>query len=712
MTVNDLQATATIGGNAMSGYLLQLHRQRSITRIADEFELLLARTMPYTLNPWDTVVLTENGTTVLTGYVDKVVRAREPDHAIRVLGRNTYKRAEDYFISDSNLSTNGERADYWVGYLCDLCGLSYIVSSPNAGVQTTIGYQVGLQTVADALALFAALMQVSVIVNPSGVAVFAPVDVAEPADHNFDPFLDGEYGVGDELARNVAKIWGYNPATGGQLLYQERRDVDGLNNDRIMVVSYPEIQTPTQAQSIAGALLDHFAKLDQESHFSIVGDASVEIGQTGQVEILPGTPDINLITDLAAEVSPAGYTQQLVIGRKNLYLPTYRVLGPGEPVTPPPPPGPVVGGSVFIATSARVARTANFLDASPTWTNITGAITGTIVDMNVKEDDPLNVGLVATDSFIWRCANLQAASPTWSVVATAASFASDYLFSRVLFSKANPNYAYALLYGNTASTVRKVLRSTDAGVTWSLMGSTASFAQLDGRNAFALGASNADLVYLSVGPVNDYNAAIQRSVDGGASWANYAQATPGTPGGVAWDIQTLPGADSTILYWRSTGRFSAKYDGSVETQFPDAESVSADGLGSRQRPYRIVAAPSNPSVIYRGRVVSGFTGSQQFRLDRSVDGGASWTLHLLQTIFSTTNGNICAMDVWRFDPYQIVWGMDGSALAPPSTYLPILCTDALNPTTSNTTNKYGDWTGKVGAQTSQIVRIIRCWEDP
>ena len=84
--------------------------------------------------------------------------------------------------------------------------------------------------------------------------------------------------------------------------------------------------------------------------------------------------------------------------------------------TPPPGGGGGLGGLVYYVTQSFVGRTRNWNGTSPSWTNITGAISsGSITDFILDPYDPQNKAWVITTTTIYKTTNLDAISPTWTV---------------------------------------------------------------------------------------------------------------------------------------------------------------------------------------------------------------------------------------------------------------------------------------------------------
>lgn len=321
---------------SLAEQMITLRRRVSLNQIGDQFECDFIKDFPSGLFPaeiGDQVFLYEYGQKVLTGIVDKIVYAREPEPRITVSGRSLFKLAEEYIVEEPTLVSEGENARYWVDYFCNLVGLEYVITSGDDQFPVIEGYPWGLQTVADNLIVLAQIMQCTMRMRNNGLLEFIQLNL-DTVHHTFTEYIDGQYEVGDEYTRNVAKIWGMRErevgdeaGTGMDLIYSERRDVDALNNDRIMVVSSPSITTEEQAVGIAIGLLDHFANKDEVSSFLMVGDFTVLIGDVAQIEIRPGVLHTQFITDLASELGRDGYSMQLTLGRKAYLLPEF----PNEP---------------------------------------------------------------------------------------------------------------------------------------------------------------------------------------------------------------------------------------------------------------------------------------------------------------------------------------------------------------------------------------------
>jgi hypothetical protein len=364
-----------------------------------------------------------------------------------------------------------------------------------------------------------------------------------------------------------------------------------------------------------------------------------------------------------------------------------------------PPSTNPQGATVFVATRSHLARTHNFLDASPNWEDITGGVAGaTIVDFNLDPFDPSNKAILLTDTVIYKTSNLSASSPTWTNVGSNTDFSVDN-FSRVLFTIAQQDRIYVLANDRPSDWHRYVLRSSNGGSSWTIGADAGTEGQATGQYwGFAVGNHNPNVVYVSRGAGgNDF--CIKRSEDGGATWCTFA--------GSAAQFNSAPDIecpyagndvnDLTIYIWSNVD------DGAlyriVGTNCSTSTATALTPVGSDSEglnvPYRILVATDTANRIYVIRQSSGIT----YKLDRSDDGGDTWT----QNIQTLTHAR--GLGGWPFDSDRMEILMndenDGDKLRIYNS------TDA----GETLTDKIGDWNSSVGGLTSLGVRIIPLWTE-
>jgi hypothetical protein len=107
------------------------------------------------------------------------------------------------------------------------------------------------------------------------------------------------------------------------------------------------------------------------------------------------------------------------------------------------------GSLTYVVTTTKVTRTRNFLDASPNYTNVTGAITGSITDFILDPFDPKNKAWTFANSGVWKTTDLDSSAPTWTNVLTAAQINTLCGTTQIIWSSIKANITasgYILIY--------------------------------------------------------------------------------------------------------------------------------------------------------------------------------------------------------------------------------------------------------------------------
>lgn len=240
--------------------------------------------------------------------------------------------------------------------------------------------------------------------------------------------------------------------------------------------------------------------------------------------------------------------------------------------------------------------------------------------------DPANPNVMlagAVSGGIWRTTN---GGDSWSPI-------NDWLPSLAIGCLAqtpqNANVLYAGLgegyFNGDAVEGSGILKSTDRGLTWSLLPATAGFGN---TNRISVSPTNSNIILAGT----RYNG-IQRSTDGGATWT-----TPRWAQG-SYYVQFHPTdgnkAIATIIDY-SGGWFHAP----LYSTDAGATWTQATGLGpifDFSGRIELSYAPSNPSIVY---AVAGTGGGVVYK---STNGGQSYTL---QTTSGTTGTDWYRAPIW------------------------------------------------------------------
>jgi hypothetical protein len=302
----------------------------------------------------------------------------------------------------------------------------------------------------------------------------------------------------------------------------------------------------------------------------------------------------------------------------------------GHPGTPPgaPPPAPVqlVNGT-WVPVGPAPIKNGQVADNGP----VTGRIDGIAAD-------PTNANIIyigAAGGGIWKTID---GGQTWTAM-TNDSAEENIVIGAIAISPSNPNILYAGTgeADNSADSYygAGVLKSTDAGATWALMGST-PFNQ-KGITKIAIDPTNPDTVYVATADAffgSDVarlgGNGIWKTTDGGTTWTNTTTSisasaqddeytdvtiavppTSTTPATLFMAIGNDAGSNDNFVYESTDGATTWKKAGN----YPGGGGV-----------IRVAVAPSNPMILYSAASSpnnSNF-GSLLF-MEKSGDGGMTWS---------------------------------------------------------------------------------------
>lgn len=201
----------------------------------------------------------------------------------------------------------------------------------------------------------------------------------------------------------------------------------------------------------------------------------------------------------------------------------------------------------------------------------------------------------------------------------------------IAISPSNPDIVYAGTGEPTNSILsfygRGVLKSTDGGASWALMGSSVFDRRAIGR--VVIHPTDPDTVYVATGGgVNGVsgNRGIWKTTNGGASWTNTAspQITGGPFTGNYSDLLMHP-TDPLTLYC-AVGQYNGNVKNGVYKTINGGTNWVAAGdhpTGSANGRISIAMCRSNPLVLYS--IIQHPTTFGLLKMMKTADGGTTWT---------------------------------------------------------------------------------------
>lgn len=184
--------------------------------------------------------------------------------------------------------------------------------------------------------------------------------------------------------------------------------------------------------------------------------------------------------------------------------------------------------------SGKVIRTTNFLSVSPTWVDITGAITGTPLVIRIDPWNPASKAVVLSSTGVWYSSNIQAISPTWTqsisiaqvrTLIGDAAYTFDVLIPAMMMS-INTNGLVGVLVAKAVGAVYSAyfLKTTNysgGSGTWSVYSIGTDTAHSGNDASLVISQHNPQRVFASFGATDGIGdiLRIHYSTNGGISWS-------------------------------------------------------------------------------------------------------------------------------------------------------------------------------------------------
>ncbi len=304
-----ISPTVTIGGNDVSSHVVELERQHSICEGTATGRVVLSHAYGTTINTYDTIVISEQGTKTFTGYVTNVNKERLPvnyyvefaDPAIRLI---------DYWL-EQVYESSGETAEHWIGVFCDLAGVDY---------QFDVSY--GRVVPDDYKWEYSSAMDViRQLIIIGGYYMYSDADGTIHFNKRYVESGPEDISTGDNIlrwerqqtldpTRNRAIVFGEAP------IYAEVTttipELSGRTKTAVVATKY--IETEAYAFDLAQNMARHFSKLGDVKVVDVTPNPSWRVGQViNAQEDWTGYDKDCLITSMRVRMGNDGYVMTLVL---------------------------------------------------------------------------------------------------------------------------------------------------------------------------------------------------------------------------------------------------------------------------------------------------------------------------------------------------------------------------------------------------------------
>lgn len=361
--------------------------------------------------------------------------------------------------------------------------------------------------------------------------------------------------------------------------------------------------------------------------------------------------------------------------------------------TPPtePPPNPSTGDQnlVYVATYTRLGRSRNFLSDYPLWENVTGSISGNIIDFLLDPYDPVNSAYALSDTAVYKTGNLNATSPTWTSKITLAAIRTELGDSTVSFrnistSIANNGTVWVSLFGDAGAGSSGDIYVVHTADHFSSHSATLVATAVDGQphapDIHVQGSNRSAGMAYVVGIANALVGKLYVTTNSNASWSvryNFGVALEGFEAAYAGSTDTA----EMIFYVNRSPDFNLYRSTDGGLTFTQVLAPSGTP-GAAPRPSRIV----NVATHLSSDVIYAATGEGIYD---SSDGGNSWHVNSL-------TGTTKAIGRWPYNPDHIYLFIDDR----------VKYSDNRGNTFSD---KVGNWASAMGTAFALGTNVIPVW---
>lgn len=270
-------------------------------------------------DPWDEIVLYEEGTKKGTYYIREVVREIG---SLKLDCQDASLRLSEYFIPDTYSFPYVTTARYWIERFINDAGVDYTFMTSENGAPINVDAPFGVSTAYEVIMQMLQMSNWYMFFNPNGRCIIGSLTLSTghpDARVEDDTIIDLQTNTNDKMLRNRAVVWG-----GADLVYGTWVFADltvntpwnyDANDQRAVVLANQSIQTYYDANRLARQILVEFSKITEEKTVTVAGELDVSIGDYIFIdsEFFSGG---GMLTTLSSQMGKNGFVTVLTLDQR------------------------------------------------------------------------------------------------------------------------------------------------------------------------------------------------------------------------------------------------------------------------------------------------------------------------------------------------------------------------------------------------------------
>ena len=316
-----MEVSVTHNGTNITQHVIKYDREHKICTGIGMLEIEVSYEYSNSFNPWDVIVINENGRKSGQYYVSTTSEA-QPSSSILVTAQDNSKKLSDYFISDSYNVDYPSYNRFWIEYFLDEVGINYTFLTPEAGALLSNYTALGLMTAYEQIMMLVQMSGWYFTFDYNGRMLIGKASSSfgsKKGTYTNRDIMDISTQKSDRMLRNRVVVWGKGDPESGRWVFADvikrtKWDYDSKDK-RTIVISNANIRRTADAFSLANKVLLEFSNITVEKHIQVTGAKNLVVGDIVGIRNLTFTGS-GKVTTFGTSMSRNGLVTNIVLDER------------------------------------------------------------------------------------------------------------------------------------------------------------------------------------------------------------------------------------------------------------------------------------------------------------------------------------------------------------------------------------------------------------